>query len=118
MRFLRISALPGRYRRFGFGLHIAFLMYAASTHSAIGASTDVTSDQTPTEKELPAVSVRAAPDPEPTVGYRPLTSQISGGGERKISEIPQSVAVVSSSVMQDQQARSLDDVLGNVSGIT
>ncbi|MFP3562111.1 Plug domain-containing protein, partial [Paraburkholderia sp. SIMBA_049] len=30
----------------------------------------------------------------------------------------QSVAVVSSSVMQDQQARSLDDVLGNISGIT
>ncbi|AXL50501.1 TonB-dependent receptor [Paraburkholderia caffeinilytica] len=118
MRFLRTSALPGRHRRFGFGLHLAFLMYAASTHSAVGASADISSDSSATEKELPAVSVRAAPTVEPTVGYRPLTSEISGGGERKISEIPQSVAVVSSSVMQDQQAQSLDDVLGNVSGIT
>src|SRR5258707_13175208 len=111
MRFLRISALPGRHRRFGFGLHIAFLIYAASTHPAIGASADVSSNQSPAEKELPAVSVHAAPVLEPTVGYRPLTSQISCGCEREISEIPQSVAVVSSSVMQDQQAQNLDDVL-------
>src|SRR5258708_7083688 len=118
MRFLRISALPGRHRRFGFGLHIAFLIYAASTHPAIGASADVSSDQSPTEKELPAVSVRAAPALEPPVGYRPVTRQISGGGERKISEIPQSVAVVSSSVMECDEGQSLGDGVGKGGGIT
>jgi iron complex outermembrane receptor protein len=118
MRFLRTSARQVRRCRFGIGLHTAFLMYSATAHSAIAASPDAGSDQSVVSKDLPAVSVRSSSVSEPTVGYRPLTSETSSGGERKISEIPQSVAVVSSSVMQDQQAQSLDDVLGNVSGIT
>jgi|SRR6266702_2904025 len=121
MRFLRTSALPGRHgrhRRFHINLRTAFLMCAATAHAAIAATPDAGGDQPATPKELPAVSVHSSPVVEPTVGYRPLTSETSSGVERKISEIPQSVAVVSSSVMQDQQAQSLDDVLGNVSGIT
>ena len=66
----------------------------------------------------PAISVSASATADPTVGYQPRTTSIAGGDNRSIKEIPQSVAVVSSSVMQDQQARTLDDVLGNISGVT
>ncbi|WP_063552274.1 TonB-dependent siderophore receptor [Burkholderia territorii] len=70
------------------------------------------------ERELPTISVSASAATDPTVGYQPRTSSVAGGDDRPLKEIPQSVAVVSSSVMQDQQARSLDDVLGNISGVT
>lgn len=93
-------------------------MCTATAHAAMAATPDAGGDPPSNPQELPAVSVHASPTVEPTAGYRPLTSETSSGIERKISEIPQSVAVVSSSVMQDQQARSLDDALGNVSGIT
>ena len=78
-----------------------------------------TSTPAPTAaRELPAISVSASATADPTVGYQPRTTSIAGGDNRSIKEIPQSVAVVSSSVMQDQQARTLDDVLGNISGVT
>ncbi|MGU7779365.1 TonB-dependent siderophore receptor [Burkholderia sp. PU8-34] len=70
------------------------------------------------ERELPAISVSASAAADPTTGYRPRTTSIAGAQDAPLEKIPQSVAVVSSSVMQDQQARSLDDVLGNISGVT
>ncbi|HDR9259569.1 TPA: TonB-dependent siderophore receptor [Burkholderia vietnamiensis] len=70
------------------------------------------------ERELPAISVSASAVADPTVGYQPRTSSIAGGDDRALKDIPQSIAVVSSAVMEDQHANSLDDVLGNVSGIT
>ncbi|MGN7984937.1 TonB-dependent siderophore receptor [Burkholderia sp. 22313] len=86
---------------------------AAAVSAATSASTPV-----PPERELPTISVSASATADPTVGYQPRSSSIAGGDDRPLKEIPQSVAVVSSSVMQDQQARSLDDVLGNISGVT
>ena len=85
----------------------------ASSAAPSGSSTPA-----PPERELPTISVSASAATDPTVGYQPRTSSVAGGDDRPLKEIPQSVAVVSSSVMQDQQVRSLDDVLGNISGVT
>lgn len=102
------------------------LCVASGTHASAAeradaepaASASATTPAPPAARELPAISVSASATADPTVGYQPRTTSITGGDNRSIKEIPQSVAVVSSSVMQDQQARSLDDVLGNISGVT
>ncbi|KWA46925.1 TonB-dependent receptor [Burkholderia territorii] len=88
---------------------------AASASASAATPTPVSREP---ERELPTISVSASAATDPTVGYQPRTSSVAGGDDRPLKEIPQSVAVVSSSVMQDQQARSLDDVLGNISGVT
>ena len=90
----------------------------ADAEPATAASAPAPASVSPPERELPTISVNASAVADPTVGYQPRTSSIAGGDARPIKEIPQAVAVVSSSVMQDQQARSLDDVLGNISGVT
>ncbi|MFM0378632.1 TonB-dependent siderophore receptor [Paraburkholderia strydomiana] len=119
MRFVKTSALPGRHRRFGIGLPLSMMMYMVTAPAAMAAaSSDAASAQPAASTELPAVAVQGTALADPTVGYRPRTSETASGIATKISDIPQSVAVVSSSVMQDQQARTLDDVLSNVSGIT
>ncbi|WP_241024250.1 TonB-dependent siderophore receptor [Burkholderia sp. Ac-20365] len=92
---------------------------SAAAHAATGTdTTDAAAEPAPSASELPAVAVHSAAIADPTVGYQPRSSSIAGDGERKLIDIPQSVQVVSSTVMQDQQARSLDDVLGNISGVT
>ncbi|WP_175779062.1 TonB-dependent siderophore receptor [Burkholderia anthina] len=100
------------------GAHAAADDRAPADPAAAAASPTPMPAVPPTERELPAISVRASATADPTVGYQPRTSSVAGGDDRAIKDIPQSVAVVSSSVMQDQQARSLDDVLGNISGVT
>ncbi|MGU7775981.1 TonB-dependent siderophore receptor [Burkholderia sp. MR1-5-21] len=103
------------------------LCVASGAHAATGDDTDAepAAPASPTaraassaERELPAIRVSASAAADPTVGYRPRTASIAGAQDTPLEKIPQSVAVVSSSVMQDQQARSLDDVLGNISGVT
>lgn len=100
------------------GAHAAADDRAPAAPAAAASSATPMPALPPTERELPAISVRASATADPTVGYQPRTSSIAGGDDRALKDIPQSVAVVSSSVMQDQQARSLDDVLGNISGVT
>ncbi|KVN03082.1 TonB-dependent siderophore receptor [Burkholderia stagnalis] len=88
--------------------------------SGAHAGTDDTAgaDAPPAAPALPTISVNASAVADPTIGYQPRTTSIAGAQDTPLEKIPQSVAVVSSSVMQDQQARSLDDVLGNISGVT
>ena len=64
---------------------------------------------------LPEVKVRDA-----TVGadYNPATSTIGGGVDTPLRDIPQSVTVINSTLMQAQGATSLADALRNVPGIT
>lgn len=66
---------------------------------------------------LAPVTVTAPLDAVPTVGYQPRASSIAGPGDAPLTDIPQSVSVVSAQVIQDQSARSLDDILANVSGL-
>ncbi|KWK23533.1 TonB-dependent receptor [Burkholderia stagnalis] len=88
--------------------------------SGAHAATDDTAgaDAPPAAPALPTINVNASAVADPTIGYQPRTTSIAGAQDTPLEKIPQSVAVVSSSVMQDQQARSLDDVLGNISGVT
>ncbi|MFP3711350.1 TonB-dependent siderophore receptor, partial [Paraburkholderia sp. SIMBA_009] len=73
----------------------------AEAEPAQAASAPAPASISPPERELPTISVNASAVADPTVGYQPRTSSIAGGDARPIKEIPQSVAVVSSSVMQD-----------------
>lgn len=66
---------------------------------------------------LPAIRVTAAPPREATVGYRPRETATASPTAGALAEVPRAVAVVAGQVMADQQARSLDDVLANVSGV-
>lgn len=94
------------------------LCVASGAHAAAGESTAPATSTSPATPALPTISVNASAVSDPTIGYQPRTTSVAGAQDTPLSKIPQSVAVVSSSVMQDQQARSLDDVLGNISGVT
>lgn len=50
-------------------------------------------------------------------GYQPLTTSLGTGAQTPILDIPQAVAVVPQEVIEDQEARTLEDVLWNVSGV-
>ena len=64
---------------------------------------------------LPEVKVRdASPGPD----YNPAVSTIGGGVATPLRDIPQSVTVINSALMQAQGATSLSDALRNVPGIT
>lgn len=51
-------------------------------------------------------------------GYQPLTATTATRTDARILDVPQSIAVVPKQVLVDQQARTLDEALRNVSGIT
>lgn len=68
------------------------------------------------EESLPEVSVKANAPEE--VGYKPKRASTATKTDAEIMEIPQAINVVPAQVIIDQQARSLDDVMKNVSGIT
>jgi iron complex outermembrane receptor protein len=51
-------------------------------------------------------------------GYQPVTTGTATRTETPILDITQSVNVVKAEVLRDQQARSLDEALANVSGVT
>ncbi|MBE9604333.1 TonB-dependent siderophore receptor [Acetobacteraceae bacterium H6797] len=65
---------------------------------------------------LPELQVQGAAPA--VVGYQPLRTSLGAGVDTPILDIPQSIAVVPRQALQDQDARSLDEALGNVSGIT
>ncbi len=51
-------------------------------------------------------------------GYQPLTASTATRTDARILDVPQSIAVVPKQVLVDQQVRTLDEALRNVSGIT
>src|SRR5262245_17568972 len=64
---------------------------------------------------LPEVKVRESGT---SADYNPAVSSVGGGIETPIRDIPQSVTVINSALMQAQGATSLGDALRNVPGIT
>jgi iron complex outermembrane receptor protein len=76
----------------------------------------IAAEEAKVEKELPEVNVRAETPNE--IRYKPKRATTATKSEADIMEIPQVVNVVPAQVLIDQQARSLDDALKNVSGIT
>ena len=67
-------------------------------------------------EELPEVNVQAEVPNE--IRYKPKRATTATKTEADIMDIPQVVNVVPAQVLIDQQARSLDDAIKNVSGIT
>tara|TARA_R110001583_G_scaffold194802_4_gene367132 strand:+ start:5062 stop:7308 length:2247 start_codon:yes stop_codon:yes gene_type:complete len=51
-------------------------------------------------------------------GYQPVSTSIATRTDTPLIDVPQVVNIVGSQVIKDQNARSLDDVLGNISGVT
>ncbi|WP_339778569.1 TonB-dependent siderophore receptor [uncultured Thalassospira sp.] len=51
-------------------------------------------------------------------GYQPVATTTATRMETPLIDVPQAVNVVSSKVIEDQRARSLDEALANVSGIS
>src|SRR5580765_5205800 len=68
-----------------------------------------------TDTTLPEVKVKEA---VPANDYNPPVSTIGGGVATPMRDIPQSVTVINSALMQAQGATSLADALRNVPGIT
>lgn len=70
---------------------------------------------------LPAVQVQADGDPTTTEGtgsYTPRATAASTGLPLTLRETPQSVTVVTRQRIEDQDMRSLTDILGNTPGIS
>lgn len=88
---------------------------------ALTSMTAIAQEETQSEllseaEELPEVSVKAKPSNE--IRYKPKRATTATKTETDIMDIPQVVNVVPQQVLVDQQARSLDDAIKNVSGIT
>ncbi|MGV2121794.1 TonB-dependent siderophore receptor [Agrobacterium vitis] len=65
--------------------------------------------------ELQTITVT---DKKSTRGYQPLSTSTATRTDTPLLDVPQAVNVVSGEALKDQGARSLDDALANISGIT
>ena len=70
---------------------------------------------TPPDTTLPEVNVKES---APGSDYNPPVATVGGGVPTPIRDIPQSITVINSALMQAQGATSLADALRNVPGIT
>jgi catecholate siderophore receptor len=70
---------------------------------------------TPPDTTLPEVKVKES---APGNDYNPPVATVGGGVPTPIRDIPQSITVINSALMQAQGATSLADALRNVPGIT
>ncbi|MBY6264074.1 TonB-dependent siderophore receptor [Azospirillum sp. 412522] len=53
-----------------------------------------------------------------TDGYQPKRTSLATGTDTPLLDVPQAVSVVAAPVLKDQAARTLDEALANVSGVT
>lgn len=67
---------------------------------------------------MPEVAVTAQAETSREQGYRPKRSSASGFREKSLLETPFSVNAISAEVIQDQQAKSLVDVIKNDPSVT
>jgi iron complex outermembrane receptor protein len=95
---------------------IAVAVLAAVTSMTAIAEEQKNTGGTDKAVELPEVKVQAVMPSE--IGYKPKRASTATKTDAEIMEVPQAINVVPAQVIVDQQARSLDDVMKNVSGIT
>lgn len=88
-----------------------------ATSSLVCAWPLMAAAQVPTPPETISLDEIRVQGEAATRGYQPLRSSVAGGGEKALTDIPQSVSVVPPQVLRDQAARSLDDALVNVAGV-
>jgi iron complex outermembrane receptor protein len=70
------------------------------------------------DQQLPEVRVRGTTETLPEIGYQPQRASTATRTDADIMEVPQAINVVPAQVLRDQGARTLDEALRNVSGIT
>ncbi len=63
---------------------------------------------------LPSVTIKSSAD----AGYSPAASSTATKGSAALRDIPQSVNVIPGQLLQDQGARSIENALRNVPGVT
>jgi iron complex outermembrane receptor protein len=77
--------------------------------------------ETPTPIELGPLTIEENMVPEradgPVIGYRATRTATGTKTDTALKDVPQSIQVVPSEVIQDQQVQRLTDVLQNVSGV-
>ncbi len=113
---LQMRIIPNRGMAKSVGTTLAAVLLLTAAQAAAAGAAAQTSQPAPIV--LPEVSVTASPTASTANdGYQPLTSTLGGGGPTSLLELPQSIAVVPRAVIEDQAARSLDEVLANVSGV-
>ena len=94
-----------------------YLAVALAVHTSVVLAEEQTNTESvENAEELQEVKVQAAAPNE--IRYKPKRATTATKTAANIMEIPQVVNVVPAQVLIDQQARSLDDAIKNVSGIT
>ncbi|WP_212733768.1 TonB-dependent siderophore receptor [Thalassospira povalilytica] len=81
-------------------------------------STDETATAVTTQPVTVTASQRSGDGGDAVDGYQPVSTSVATRTKTPLIDVPRVVNVVGSQVIEDQDARSLDDVLANVSGVT
>lgn len=100
-------------------VHAALLLalFTGHTHADISKPTPQSTDDVVTDAtQLEEVVVQA--EEEVDTGYQPLTTQTAAKIEAPLRDIPQTINVVPEALIEDQGARSMQDVLKNVPGVS
>ncbi|PPC93685.1 MAG: TonB-dependent siderophore receptor [Methylotenera sp.] len=98
-------------------IHVAVLMALASSAqfaTAEESSANATAES-PAIEALPEVTVSSTKDES---SYQPLTTTTAAKIEAPLRDIPQTINVVPEVLIEDQGARSMQDVLKNVPGVS
>lgn len=101
--------------------HHAALLLALAAMSAQAADTaveDKAAVSAGAEATLAEVEVKASATGEREIGYQPLTTTTAAKIEAPLRDIPQTVNVIPQTLIKDQGARSVQDALRNVPGVS
>ncbi|MCF1435404.1 TonB-dependent siderophore receptor [Agrobacterium vitis] len=111
MRGTRLMRDNGKSR----GRMIAALLLASVALPANAEDVSGQTGDTAGTTELQTITVTGK---KSTRGYQPLSTSTATRTDTPLLDVPQAVNVVSGEALKDQGARSLDDALANISGIT
>ncbi|GAB2830862.1 TonB-dependent siderophore receptor [Comamonas piscis] len=93
----------------------AIALAIAAWPAAAQTTPDAAADTPAAEAVLPQVIVQ---EKAQEIGYQPKRATTATRSDAALRDVPQAIAVVPAQVLQDQQVRSIDEALYNVSGIT
>ena len=96
------------------GVTLAILALPAAAQNT-AAEAEAAASPAAAEAVLPQVIVQ---EKAQETGYQPKRATTATRTDADLRDVPQAIAVVPAQVMQDQQVRSIDEALFNVSGIT
>lgn len=94
---------------------LAISLAIAAWPAAAQTTPDAAAPAPAAEAVLPQVIVQ---EKAQEVGYQPKRATTATRSDAALRDVPQAIAVVPAQVLQDQQVRSIDEALYNVSGIT